>query len=77
MKTSVVFQNFKQDEQCSNSLNEFLTPTFTNVLNSQQKKIGNKLKTHAQVLGMKVLDSNENTKETTVHEVSNAQKKKN
>lgn len=41
------------DEQYRDSLKEFLTPTFTNMSNSQQKKIGKKLKTYAQAIGIK------------------------
>ena len=39
-KSSVIVKQFNQDEQYSNSLKEFLSPTFKNVPNNQQKKIG-------------------------------------
>ena len=58
-------KEFNQDEQYSNSLKEFLSPTFKNVPNNQQKKIGKQLKTYAQVLGMKQT-SNENNIEDNI-----------
>ena len=61
MKTSVVTQEKECNEQCSNNLKEFLALTFNNVSNGQQKKIGKKLKTCAQVLGMP--SENENDEE--------------
>ena len=62
MKTSVVEQNTQYDAQYSDSLKEFLAPTFTNLSNGQQKKMGKKLKTYAQALGIPSTESN-NSKE--------------
>ena len=46
-------------------MKEFLSPTFKNVPNNQQKKIRKQLKTYAQVLGMKQT-SNENNIEDNI-----------
>ena len=75
-KTSVIVKEFNQDEQYSNSLKEFLSPTFKNVPNNQQKKIGKQLKTYAQVLGMKQTSNDNNIKDKNQQKTNKVGKRK-
>lgn len=65
MKTSVIMKEPQYDEQCRESLKQFLTPTFVNMTNNQQKKIGKKLKTYAQVLGIPPNDNDSSAEKQT------------
>ena len=76
MKTSVVVQNTQYDEQYSDSLKEFLTPTFSNMSNGQQKKIGKKLKTYAQALGMPSIENKNNEENNQTKNSEKAEQKK-
>ena len=60
MQILVMEEDVNKNKKYNDSLKEFSHPTFKNALSNMQKKLDKKLKTYAQVLEIKPLQSDEN-----------------
>ena len=63
IQISVIKEDVNKNKKYSDSLKKFLCLTFKNAPSNTQKKLSKKLKTYAQVLGIKPLQGDENEKE--------------